>query len=744
MILNSRSVNFASFSLPLFLGISPSMKRASNSYTALLSGIASLVVFLWLHPQIFTYIDSRFIGGAFGDGGLYVWLTKLFVADPWKALHFETNAFYPYPISRAWSDSFLLPSLVVSLLVSFGAQFPMAYNITILCALALNGFAASLLAGTLGVRPIGAFAVGLMVANSSYFIGNVGHPQLLFFFWIPLAWSAALGSSGALRTASRRWLYAGLSVTGAFYSAVYYAIFASIGLAVIWLVRFFSGQVSQRRALRTLMLATIGASPILYALRYYLAVQSYFGERGVYEATAFAASGLSYLAFSPLNDIFGETSSLTHSEAQLCPGYLTLAIAVVTAALAAWNRSRLVSVLLALTTVSLCAFSSIVDASMTSEYVVCISSWFVILLAVSISLSTRSALGIVIAITAIFFVLSFGPGGDPTKHEPTFAPFGALYSLVPGLASIRAVSRFGSVAILGLVIGAVYGCLRVGNARPRLTIALVSLLTGIALAENSVSTIPLDTIPTAPQAFDLVARESKKGEAVLALPFGGKPQGREITSWSDIAILSSQYAQWATDSRLQLVNGYSGQRTKLQGELARVTASFPSRESFEYFAKICGLRWIVVTPTLLASWDEDSFMRQLGELSAYSSEVIVSPDKSVAIRLADVAIPISATSDSEGLVLFAPRHAPPRIQIPAPDASITSGSCLITTEIPRKGGTSASVTFALPASGFNGVAPSYDPARLLPSSAFTTSRAAPTLLRLSASGCAPRVSCTSR
>jgi len=715
------------------------MKRASNSYTALLSGIASLFVFLWLHPHILTYIDSRFIGGAFGDGGLYVWLAKLFVADPWKALHFETNTFYPYPISRAWSDSFLLPSLVVSLLVSLGAQFPMAYNITILSAIALNGFAASLLAGTLGLRPVGAFAVGLMVANCSYFIGNAGHPQLLFFFWIPLAWSAALGSSGALRTASRRWLYAGLCVTGAFYSAVYYAIFASIGLAVIWLVRFFAGQVSQRRALRTLMLATIGASPILYALRYYLAVQSYFGERGVYEATAFAASGLSYLAFSPLNDIFGKTSSLTHSEALLCPGYLTLAIAVATAAITAWNRSRPASVCLALATLSLCAFSSIIDTSMTSEYAICISSWLVMLLAVFISLSTRSPLGIFIAISAIFFALSFGPGGDSTKHEPTFAPFGALYSLVPGLASIRAVSRFGSVAILGLVIGAVYGCLRVGNARPRLAIALVSLLTGITLAENSVSTIPLDTIPAAPQAFDVVARATTRTEATLALPFGGKVQEREITSWSDIAILSSQHAQWATDARIQLVNGYSGQRTKLQSELARVTASFPSRESFDYFAKICGLRWIIVAPALLDSWDPDSFMRQLGELSAYTSEVIVSPDKSVAIKLADAAIPISATSDSETLVLFAPTHVPLRIQIPAPDTSVASDFCAITTEIPGKSAASARVTFPLPASGFSGVAPSYTP----PNYTFAASKAAPTLLRISASGCAPRVSCAS-
>lgn len=723
------------------------MKGASNSYTAFLSGLASLLVFLWLHPQILTYGDTRFLGGAFGDGGLYVWLTKLFIADPWKALHFETNAFYPYPISRAWSDSFLLPSLVVSLLVSLGAQFATAYNVVLLCALALNGFASSLLATTLGLRPLGAFAVGLMVANSSYFIGNVGHPQLLFFFWIPLAWSAALGSHGALRIASRRWLYAGLCVSGAFYSAVYYAIFASIGLAIIWLTRFFSGQMSQRRALRTLILATIGASPILYALRYYLAVQSYFGERGVYEATAFAASGLSYLAFSPRNDLFGATASFTHSEAFLCPGYTVLGVSIIAATSAMWKRSRRSVLFLAASLIVLCVSSSIVDASMTSEYLICLSAWLVLLLAVWASLSSRSSLRVIIAISALFFVLSFGPGGDPTKHEPTFAPFGALYSLVPGLGSIRAVSRFGSVVILSLIIGAVHACLTWGASRPRLATILIAILTGATLAENSVSTVPLDTIPPAPTAFELLSRKDAQGEAALALPFGGSIEGSGISGWSEIAILSSQYAQWATDSKTTLVNGYSGQRTKLQYELARVTNSFPSPEAFEYLGRICGLRWIIVTPSLSPSWSEESFMRRLAELSAYTSEIEVSADKSILIKLADTPISIPPQSDSESLVLFAPSHTPPHITIPALEGSRSSGTtdtCEITTEIPRKKGTDARVTFSLPEAGFNGIAPSYDSSRVALPSRSSRDLAVPTLMRVFASGCVPRVSCGSR
>jgi hypothetical protein len=720
------------------------MKGASNSSTALLSGLASVVVFLWLHPQILTYLDSRFIGGAFGDGGLYVWLTKLFILDPWKALRFETNAFYPYPISRAWSDSFLLPSLLVGLLAWLGVQLPVAYNTTLLSALTLNGVASALLAITLGLRPIGSFAAGIMVANSAYFIGNLGHPQLLFFFWIPLAWSAALGSRGALRVASRRWLYAGLCVSGAFYSAVYYAIFASIGLAVIWLARLFSGQVSQRRALRTLMLTTIGASPVIYALRYYLSVQSYFGERGVYEATAFAASGLSYLAFPPFNALFGHTASLTHSEAFLCPGYVVLCVALVAGIIGLWKRSRLIVGLLIPSAVALGFFSSIVDTSMTSEYVICLATWLVLLLGLAGACATRSSLSILGAIAALFFVLSFGPGGDPTKHEPVFAPFGVLYSLVPGLGSIRAVSRFGSVAILSLIIGAVYACLTWTASRPRFTTLLVAILTGVTLAESAVPTVPLDSIPTAPLAFDLLSRKRVDNQAALVLPFGGAVDGRTVHSWSEIAILSSQYAQWATDANLTIVNGYSGQRTKLQHELARFTRDFPSLEAFEYLARVCGLRWIIVTPSLLSSGSEESFMRRLEQLSAYTSEVTISVDRSVLIKLADKPIGIPSESAPESLVLFAPAYIQPRVKIPpleARQASENSGACVITTEIPGKSGVSDRITFPLPEAGFDGIPPSYDPSRGPLSYRGSRDLAVPTLIKVFASSCAPRISC---
>jgi hypothetical protein len=302
------------------------------------------------------------------------------------------------------------------------------------------------------------------------------------------------------------------------------------------------------------------------------------------------------------------------------------------------------------------------------------------------------------------------------------------------------VSRFGSIVALGLIISAVHGCIMWAASRPRLATLLIALLTGITVAENSVSTIPLDTIPAAPRAFELLSRKNIGNEAALALPFGGTIDGRSVNGWSEIAILSSQYAQWATDSRVTVVNGYSGQRTKLQYELARVTASFPTAEAFEYFGRVCGLRWIVVTPTLSASWSEQAFMQRLLELSAYTAEVTTLDDKSILIKLADTTIPIPSQSDSNSLVLFAPTHTPTRITIP-PVQTQGSEACTITAETLNKAGTGPQVTFQVSEAGFTGVMP-FQPQSERPHTSYTSQeRAIPSLVKLSATGCQPRISC---
>jgi hypothetical protein len=625
------------------------MKRLGGITLYGIVGLLSVALFLILHPIVSTHWNTRFLGGAYGDGGLYVWLAQSFYYAPHDALGFETNTFYPYPLTRAWSDSFLLPSAVISALVLSGLPFPAAYNTIILLTFALNAIGVCALSRVLRLHSLSSAIAGITFANASYLVGNLGHPQLLFFFWIPFAWSLVLPQLH-VRTAARNWFFAGLCVAGAFYCGVYYAIFAVLGLATFWIAELLSGAASQRRLLRMVLLATLGAAPILYALPEYLAVQSYFGKRGLYEAAEFAASGLSYLSFSPHNDLFSAMAHLSHSEAMLSPGYIVLLSAVVSA-FWLFGRSQLKALtLLCISALLLAVSSSVVDKANTSEWIVCITAWLVIVCSVNLARSLPRGTGVFVVLISLFFVFSFGPGGNPMKHEPAWTPFGTLYSLVPGLASIRAVSRFGSVVVMGVVILAARLCEHLLSSRSKAQVILASLLVGAYLAENVTSTIPFDTISARPQAFEFVASRASKSDATVVLPFSGALANNSVESWSRLALLSTEYAQWATPLGLQIVNGYSGQRSKLQLELPRALYRFPSTEAFSYLARICGVRWVVVVPRLFEEWNDAVFRTAI---NTFSSEIRAShwlEDGSIVVELN----PLTFSSPRASEPLFAP------------------------------------------------------------------------------------------
>lgn len=704
------------------------MNRSTFRLECIIAGVASLVTFIVLHLFILPLLSTRYLGGSFGDGGLYVWLAQSFHFSPAEALAMETRGMYPYPLSRAWSDSFLLPSFLVSALATLGLSFPAAYNTIMLGTCALNGWATALLARTIGSAPLYSLVAGIVMANSSYLVGTIGHPQLFFFFWIPLAWSLILPSTRSERTSSRSWLWAGLCVSGAFYTTVYYAIFISIGLATVWIRQFLLGEVSQRRALRTLSLATLGALPTAYVLPSYLAVQSYFGTRGLHEAEAFAASGASYLAFSPLNSLFGATSAWSHSEAWLCPGYGILVIAVVYGLYCLRTHSRIIAGLFLFATVVALIFSSVVTQGSISELIICVSTWLALLLGLILFGRSSSGASQLTLIVIIFFVLAFGPGGNPAKDEPSFAPFGALYSVMPGLGSIRAVGRFGGVVIMGLIILATRAMQSVFPGRAIARGFVSSILIGICVAENVVSTIPIDVIPTRPMAFARLAGEISPDEAAVVLPFAGALRDNSTRRWSDQAILHSQYMQWAAPLGLRLVNGYSGQRSKLQIDLPSALADFPSIASFDYLARICGVRWVIIVPDLEPSWNRDTFMERLHDSTDFIASFSESPDRSILIELQP--LPLNAP---DGLLpIFAPVKKNLSLSVEPPIA----GSCSI--RVSTLGRSSSGATIPLSEEIFTAGSPS----PLHPRPVVNPAAGSPIILSVAARECSARISCS--
>jgi hypothetical protein len=632
---------------------------------------------------VLTYFSERYLGGSYGDGGLYVWLTEIFLRDPRSALSFETNALYPYPKTRAWSDSFLLPSSLAYVLVrAFGLSLAAAYNTVLLLALGANGGATYLLARRLGLTHLFAVASGIVLANSSYFLGNLGHPQLLFFFWVPFAWSFCIPGKEESRVRTQGWFWAGVCASGAFYCAVYYAVFIVIGLGLVWLGELLRGAASSRRALRTLLSASLGAAPIVFALPSYLGVQRYFGSRGLYEAEAFATSGLSFLSYSSFHDLYAATAALSHSEAQLGTGYALLVIALLGGMAALLKLHSVLGAGCIAALAALCVASSVVDVAHTQEWCVIVSAWIVLVCALMTSRLMSATHGLWLTILAVFLVLSFGPGGNPVKGEPAYTPLAVLYDRVPGLSAIRAVSRFGSVVVLGIILGAgqVLQSLISRKAAHRShtkEVLVASVLCGIGLLENSVSTLPFDAPPSAPQAIKEYRSSDQHGNVAVFLPFSVGLDENRVPQWSEFAVLNTRYAQWSSATTpVVTVNGYSGQRSKIQSELARGLESFPSDAAFHALGRVCGVNRVIISPQggnglTIEAIDSAKFPGMIENSKRFD-------DGSQIVTLAELFISLEPQKPQ---IFFAPKREAARIRI----VPTSDGACEVVVQSLTKG-----------------------------------------------------------
>lgn len=572
-----------------------------------LSALVVLASILALHPLIVRFFSTHYLGGAEGDGGLYVWLTSSFHSSPRTALAFETGALYPYGLTRAWSDSFLLPSAFVHLLALLGFSLPVAYNVVTLAAMTLNGAATARLARALGASAPLSLAAGVSFANSSYIFGNLGHPQLLYFFWVPLAWSLVVSTPEY----PRRWCLAGLCAAASFYCAVYFAVFAALGLGLIAALSVLSERISLKQMTLAGIALGIGLLPIAYALPAYLAVQEAFGERHLYEAAAFAATGLSYLAFSSLNSLWGMTASFTQPEATLCSGYLVTAVVLVAAIVRSWRRAAFLCAANSALLATVLVASSVKGHGPLPHIIAGLAAWATLLAAALMVYRLRSPAALLYAIAAVFFVLSLGPGGEQVKDEPMWAPLATLWDLLPGIDAIRAVGRYGAVVVMSINIAA---ALSLSTLRSKaLQAALGGALFLCTIGENAVSAFSFDPIAPTPPAFAALSKRLSPGEPAIVLPFASRAENGEV-SWRNLALLNTKYSLWATPLGIRLVNGYSGQRSRLQYDLSESLLSFPSRESLTQLDRVCGLRRIVVLPDLFQNWDAKRFEEELSSL----------------------------------------------------------------------------------------------------------------------------------
>ncbi len=611
--------------------------------------VALFIVLCLFRSRVFDSFSTHFIGGAEYDSGLYLWLVRTnlqnlnewlryIINDPFSYLlidregsppfefWFNTRAFYPYGMTLAWSDNFLLPSLAIGGLMKAGLAFASSWNTIILLASLLNGYATYHLVVRLTGNYLASLLAGIAFMTWPWFGEHSGHPQLQFAFFLPLTISATFRFVNLCKLHSALLLL--LIVLCALLTSVYYAVFCGLicGLLLI-VILILSPKTITPKHLKFSVFAILIAVPFYYPFTYpYLEVAKAFGERRLYEPYAFSATGLSYLSAPIYSWLYGGvTSHLSNGEGHLFPGVALLIIGGCSILFPGKfvkptkiSVALLVSVIATLIAATYTSSASTITGSWI-HYLAALLAWGTLILTFLYLRENRSSTVhikiIVIAFTIFFLIISLGPLGNIAKDEPTLGPFAALFLYTPGLGAIRAIARAGVVVTLGLSILLALTFNKFPKTNHRIA-GLKLLLIVFILAENFNVIFPLEMEPKRPEIFTLLDEISGKDDVVFVFPYFSELRKKDfqIEKWSQFARLNVNYMNWLSFSPVKLVNGYSGQLTWFMREFPRKIVNFPDERSITALSYITNLKYIVVIPRLIANFNIDDFRSKLQTL----------------------------------------------------------------------------------------------------------------------------------
>jgi F5/8 type C domain len=453
--------------------------------------------------------------------------------QPLSATWWNGPFFFPATGTLALSDHRLGESIVASPLQWAGLGPLAAYNVTLLVLFPLSALAAYWLAYTLTKRHDAALLAGIAYGFSPYRFAHIEHLELLAAFGMPAALAALHRYIVDRRT---KWLVVfSAALLAQALSCSYYFLFFLVMLAlwILWFVRWREVAILVGIGAAS---AVAAASMAPIGLRYAAIHEQYGLERGLNDIVELSADVTSLVTASPLNAVWGWTSTLNGPERQLFPGATVLvlvAIGMLASARSprdgATRRSRAASALLVLAGV----FAIIAATALW------IGPWRLLFLSVGtpvkpFSLAVLALLAAMLCLprvrdahqrrspfafyvlgSAALFLISLGPKPAFLHHQILYQPpYAWLMSLSVFRGGVRVPARFGMLMILALSVAAALAYARFATGRRR--VPVLALLVAGMLADSWIAGLPL-LEPPAPWP----ARASALGAAsFLDLPMG--------------------------------------------------------------------------------------------------------------------------------------------------------------------------------------------------------------------------------
>jgi hypothetical protein len=253
---------------------------------------------------------------------------------------FDANAFYPHPLSLAFSDS-LLGYGPAAFFGSGTVAALVRYNLLYLFAWSLSFAGAYLLARELGVGRLGGAAAGIAFAYAPYRVTEAGHLHVISSGGIPLALFLLLRgyrrSSRGLVVAG--WLVAAWQISLGFTLGLqfsYLLLMLAVLAAVYWWRTGRPGLPRRLVAVTLAGMAVVGLVTV-YQARPYLKVANEYptAKRTIREVKTYSSGPAAFLAASSENRVWGSATAFArndvHSknESVLFPGLTIFALALI-------------------------------------------------------------------------------------------------------------------------------------------------------------------------------------------------------------------------------------------------------------------------------------------------------------------------------------------------------------------------------------------------------------------------------
>lgn len=450
---------------------------------------------------------------------IIAWVGMAALRWPWDL--FNGNIFYPEPRTVAFSEVMLPQALVGAPLTWTGVDPVLVYNLLVLAGLALSGFAmAWLVSRWTGDRPAGVVA-GLAYAFNAHVLVRFGHLQAMHVQYLPLALFALHLAITAPRL---RWtLLLALALVLQALTSNYLLVMTAVAMLAAVAVRPDAFRWTSFRSLvAAAIVASLALAPFLYP--YWLAHTEQGLGRTFDDVQMYSGTWREWLATGgTIHYGLWSRPYFAQTTSALFPGFTVVA-------LAAWTILRG-------------------------------TAWC----------DSRARMALAVAVAGI--ALSFG------AHLPGYR---LLFEYVPLFQGIRAISRFGWLALFGLPILAGFA---LADWRRRLTPTagiIVATLAGLLVTMEALrAPMGFTVYEGIPRIYDRIANMPSVVLAELPFP------PRERIPDNGPSVL---YSAWHLKP---LLNGYSGFTPVSYNRHAEIMSAFPSQTS------VRDLRAIGVTHVLL-------------------------------------------------------------------------------------------------------------------------------------------------